>query len=124
MKDVVIGSAGCRHSNSSIVLVNDSGSNSATLCEIQYFAECKLIRPSSETQFFWIAAVKMFMVHPCKVWYGYPAQVWSTAPTSIGLHYVPVSSIASRVVFTKAKVDFGTHIGEDTVYIATPLNSK
>ena len=41
IKQVVIGSIGCRHSNSSMVLA--SIANTPTLCEIQYFAKCKLV---------------------------------------------------------------------------------
>lgn len=130
IKKVVIGSMGCRHSNSSMVLV--SIANTPTLCEIQYFAKCKLV-PVAPTQCgnhvtlkpqtLWVAAVKVFLDHQCKVWYGNPVQVWCTVPTTPGLKYVPVSAITSRVVFTKATVNFGTIIGEDTVYIITPLHS-
>lgn len=126
-KDIVIGSSGCRHSNASIVLVGESstlGTQTASLCEIQYFAECRLTQPSGESQSFWVAAIQIFMAHPCKMWYGDPVQVWSTVPNSIDIQYVPVSSIASRVVFSKTKVDFGRNIGEDNVYVVIPLKSK
>ena len=106
--------------------------NIPMLCEIQCFAKSKLV-PMAQTQSsnhdtllpqnLWVAAVKVFMDPQCKVWYGYPVQVWCTVPTTPDLRYIPVSAIISRVVFTKAKVDFGSIIGEDTVYIITPLHS-
>ena len=106
--------------------------NTPTLCEIQYFAMCKLVpvaqtqssnHITSEPQNLWVAAVKVFMDHQCKVWYGNPVQVWCTVPTSPSLRYVPVSAIILCVVFIKAKVDFGGILGEDTVYVITPLHS-
>lgn len=89
-----------------------------------------MIRPNQlqvhikpQPQNLWVAAVKVFMDHQCKVWYGNPVQVWCTVPTTPGLRYIPVSAIISRVVYIKAKVDFGSIIGEDTVYVITPLHS-
>ena len=130
-QQVVIGSAGCRHSNASLVLIDDPNiANTPTLCEIQYFAQCRLHPLTSSSgdvsqpKTIWVAAVKVFMEHPCKHWYGHPIQVWCTVPNSPYTHFVPVSSILSRVVFTKSKVNFDSIIMEDTVYIISPLVSK
>ena len=96
IKQVVIGSVGCRHSNSSMVLVRIG--NTPTLCETQSGNHDTL-----PPQNLWVAAVKVFMDHQCKVWYGNPVQVWCTVPTTPGLRYIPVSAIISRVVFKKRR---------------------
>ena len=67
----------------------------------------------------WIACVKWFMEHPCKVWYGNPVQVWTI--TASGPFFIPVENIKSRVVYSKCTRDFGRILFNDTVYVIVPL---
>ena len=45
-------------------------------------------------------------------------------PSNPYISFVPISSILSRVVYTKTKVDFGRFFGEDTVFVIIPLHIK
>ena len=78
---------------------------------------------SNETKYthvVWVAAVKWFFEHQYKVWFGHPTQVWSSA--CYPGFFIPISNIKSRVVYSHHLVNFGRIIGEEKVYIVTPLD--
>lgn len=115
LQKFTLGATDSRHSRSSIVLIQTAQQGTA-LAEIQYFAECKF-KNSSTTS--WVAAVKIYAEHPCKVWFGTPTEVWTITPTS--LSFILVSEIRSRVVYSRSEVDFGSRIGKETVFIVVPV---
>lgn len=120
----VVGAKGSRNSHSSLVLahkrISTSGCNNH-LAEILYFASCVAISNDKQhTRTIWVAAVKWFMEHQCKVWFGCPTQIWSSACYP-GYVFIPISDIKSRVVYSHHTVNFGKIIGEEKVYNITPL---
>ena len=123
VKDFVIGAKGSRHSQASLVLAKHR-SNEVGLAQILFFAECVAMnKVDGHHTKMWVAAVSWFMDHPCLVWYGNPVQVWSAASFP-GLTFIPVTSVVSRVVYTKSVCSFGQLISRDSVYIVVPLLSK
>lgn len=117
LKNYVIGSKNSRSSKASFVLTQNHDEATQTLLEINYFAQCSI-----EGSPFWIAAVTMYMEHPCRYHYGYPVQVWTITPSSVS--FIPISAIKSRVVFAQSRVNFGNIIGEETVHVIVPLESN
>ena len=102
-------------------------STATVLCEVQYFMKCKLAKISDKgapCTIMWFAAVQFMMEHQCKVWFGHPTEVWSTAPATFDFTFIPLSSIQSRVVYVKTTFNFGRVIGDDSVYIVTPLENN
>ena len=96
----VIGAEGSRHTKYSLVLANNTVTNSNTLANITFFIQCTVGSGiTSELSKIWMAAVEWYMDHPCKVWFGNPTQVWSTA-TYLGYSFILVSDIVSRIVYT------------------------
>ena len=123
----VFGAKKTNHSRSSLALSqrtlsSSSAAHSSHLAEILFFVCAVAVSKidSSSTCSLWFAAVSWFMEHQCKVWFGHPTQVWSTA-TYPGYCYIPVSDLKSGVIYSKAVVNFGRIIGEDSVYVITPL---
>ena len=50
-----------------------------------------------------------------------PTQVWSNDLTSSGSRYYLIKDIKNRVVYVNTQVNFGRHIGEDSVLIVAPI---
>lgn len=69
----------------------------------------------------WVAAVSWFMPHHCKAWFGGPSQVWATV-TFPAVVFIPACNIQSRVVYTKATIDFGPTTAQDSVYVVIPID--
>ena len=97
--------------------------NETSLAAIQYFAECTAkSNDNSEQPALWVAAVSWYMPHDCAVWFGKHTQVWATV-TFLGYSFVPFfCHIISRVLYTKADVNFGRVRGTEKVNITVPLN--
>ena len=119
----VIGARKTNHSRSHLVLAQNLGSSSDNqLAEIFFFACAVAVVKSDSTKkhYMWFAAVSWFMEHQCKFWFGSPTQVWSSTPYP-GYCFIPVSDIKSRVIYSKYVVNFGRRMGEETVFVITPL---
>lgn len=120
----VLGAKGSHHSRSSLVVAERRTSTPTynnCLGEIQHFVSCvTLSNDTKQPHTVWLAAVKWFEEHQCKVWFGHPTQVWSTTDRP-GQFYVPISDIKSRVVYSNHVVNFGRIIGEERVYVITLL---
>lgn len=116
----VVGAKHSRHSQSSLLLCQRNDSEDIGLAEVLFFVRCNVKSGSGEKPT-WMAAVSWYMPHNCSVWFGKPTQVWTTTQYP-GYCFVPVSHIKSRVVYTKASVNFGRMIGLDTVYVIVPLD--
>lgn len=85
VQNVIIGAEGTRHTKSSFVLAKNSTTNSVCLAEIVFFLHCTAISNTTNSHTRrWVAAVKWYMDHPCRVWFGNPVQVWSTARVTQG----------------------------------------
>ena len=59
----------------------------------------------------WVAAVKWYETHQCRVWFGYPVEVWGSMQEP-GYSLIPLTAIKSRVIHKKMLVNFGRIIGE------------
>ena len=118
--DAMLGAEGSRHSNSCFVLALHARSGEYRLAKILFFAECIAISDNGARVEMWVAAVSWFDVHQCKVWFGFPTQVWSTSSFQ-ELCFLPLQNIKCPVVYTKATVNFGRVIGDDVVFIVTPI---
>ena len=102
-----------------------SGEN---LMEINSFVQCTALvnhghSTNVESISKWFVCCTSYMRHPqCQAWFGYPTQVWTTvlSPETHRSYYL-LSKINSRVVFVKANVNFGRVIGDDTVFVVTPI---
>ena len=125
-KTILVGGfiLGSKNSRSALVLAKKEAANgeiSVTLAEIQYFASCNVVSADNgHTEIVWIACIKWFMEHQCRVWFGQPTQVWSSACYP-GNFFIPITDIVSRVVYSHHLVNFGRFIGEEKVYIITPF---
>ena len=124
--EFVLGAKGSHHAKTSFVLASRSVSGDRVeLAEIQFFARCAATvrsQDSSKTATLWVACVKIFLEHPCKVWFGHPVQVW-TAVASPETYLIPVTNITFRLVYTKCRRDFGI-TKDDLVYVIVPLLSN
>ena len=113
ISEFVLGAKDSRHAKTSFVLASRSVSRDRVeLAEIQL----------SKTVTLWVACVRIFLEHPCKVWFGHPVQVW-TAVASPETYLIPVTNIVSRLVYTKCRRDFGA-TKDDLVYVVVPLLSN
>lgn len=119
LSNVVVGASQSRYAKSSIVLANRSLGETG-LAEILYFAEVVMSTSCSAKTYHWVAAVKWFERHPCKVWFGNPTQIWCTSQELIH-NLIPLSAIRSRVVHSRLNVNFGRMIGSETVLVVVPL---
>ena len=116
--DSLFAADGSRHSNSCFVLALHA-SGEYRLAKILYFAECIFSVENGRNGTKWVAFVSWFEPHQCKVWFGFPTQVWCT--TSIQMSFILLQHIKCHVAYTKATVNFGRFIGEDVVFIITPV---
>ena len=121
----MISAKGSQNSRSSFVQAkwrtSTTGAYTHRLAEIQYFVSCIVVSADKkEKQIVWVAIVKWLMEHQCKVWFGYPTQVWSST-YSLGKYFILISDIKSRIVYSHHIVNFGNLIGDEKVYIITPL---
>ena len=119
--DYILAGHDRRHSHSSFVLGSYDSTLEPDYHRYNFFLECTVVtRVEREYYKKWFAVVSLFD-HPLfKVWYGYPTKVWSTVSfDNYGI--IPLSNIKCRVVYTKALVNFGCVIGQDLVYIISPL---
>ena len=125
--DFTLGATGSRHSKTSLVLASHADDKSKVeLAEILYFVKCTASLSNSASDYsvssLWFASIQTYLEHPCKVWFGNPVQVWTTVG-SPETHLIPVTSITSRLVYTKCRIDFG-RIKNDLVYVIVPLISN
>ena len=119
--DYILAGHDSRHSHSSFVFASYDSTLETGLAQVQFFLECTVVtRVEREYVKKWFAIVSLFDHHLCKVWYGYPTEVWSTVSFD-NYCIIPLSNIKCRVVYTKALVNFGRVIGQDLVYIVSPL---
>ena len=120
----ILGSKSSKFTTSSHVMVERSVDSipKSQLAEIHYFAKCVLHLPDCNTETVWVAAISFFMEHPCHVWFGFPAEVWSTV-TETDIHFIPVSSIKSRVFYTENSFNFGRILGDQKVLVVVPIAS-
>ena len=119
----IVGSAASRYSRSSIVIASSTSSDSKCLGEIQFFAKCTLYNERSKTtEIKYVAAIKFFAQHECKVWFGHPVEVWSKCfePGS-RVQFIPISNIKCRVVYTDITWNFGRYYGSQTVRVIIPI---
>lgn len=115
----ILGAKGSKHSRSSLVLARKTtnGVNSMNLAEVQYFASCTIVSAGDgHKQIMWVASVRWYMEHQCRVWFGQPAQVWSGACYP-GNFFIPITNVVSRVVYVHHLVNFGRVIGEEKIYV-------
>ena len=101
IKQVVIGSIGCRHSNSSMVLA--SIANTPTLCEIQYFAKCELV-PVAHDQTQLIASTHQTTTSKslgcsCRSVHGSSVQsmAWKSRTSLVYCSYYPQPTLHSHI---------------------------
>ena len=95
--------------------------STAALAKVCFFAKFNARNENNETLTFSVAAVSWYMFHPCHVWFGKPTQVWATTLYP-GYNFIPVSKIKSRVIHSKASINFGSVIGVDSVYVIVGLD--
>ena len=118
----VIGSVSSRRTTSSHVLVQSEPKPKLAL--IDHYLKVDVLKYPDTDQphhrSIWLAVVKFYYEHHCRVWFGSPVEVWSTVPSS-DVSYIPVINIKSRVAYSKQKVHFGRVIGSETVLIVSPL---
>lgn len=119
----VIGSKGSRLSKSSIIFAKQNISNSQQLGQVEYYAYVSFTEKQSlnKVKSIWLAFVSWCEEHPCRVWYRAPAQVWHT--TSIESSFISLQYIQCSSVSVKALVNFGRHVGDQTVIVATPMDN-
>ena len=122
----LLGSQHGRYSSSSIVKVclTNVKSDEPVLAEIQYFARCGLSvfgnhSAAPQRESVWIACIKCFQEHQCKVWFGKPTELWGTDTNSE--IFVCVTSLVCRVSYCRTSVDFGRVIGTQNVIVASPI---
>ena len=113
MGTFTLGSEKSKYTTSSLTLVNRKDYIQPQLARIQYYLQCAFRTPDSSVHTIWVAAISFFYEHPCHSWFGWPIEVWSTATTP-DTFLVPISSIKSRVVYTK----------NSTVLVISPILSK
>ena len=116
----VLGSERSKYHKSSVVLAKHADSDEIGLASIAFFAECTCVSIDEQRTMMWVAAVSWYCPHPAKIWFGQPTQVWSSQ-TQPGYSFIPIPNIRSRVVYTKATVNFG-RIGCNTVNIIVPVH--
>lgn len=104
------------------MLTESSDQGATSLSEILFFAQCTTVSTDGTTTSFWTAFITTYMEHQCKLWFGYPVQVWTVTPSTCS--FIPISAIKSRVSYSKSKVNFGSIIGEEIVYVVVPLESN
>ena len=117
----VIGAENSRHSRSSLLICQKNDSEDVALAKVRFFAKFNARNENNETLTFSVAAVSWYMFHPCHVWFGKPTQVWANTLYP-GYNFIPVSKIKSRVVHSKASINFGSVIGTDSLYVIVGLD--
>ena len=119
--EYVYGACGSRHSHSSFVLAKTNENSPLQLAMIHAFIQCIVVkRENLEKLKKWFAIASFFEPHQCHVWFGYPTEVWNAVSFQEKV-YVPIVNIKCRVVCTKTIYTFGSVIGEDSVYITSPV---
>lgn len=115
----ILGSCNSRFTTASRVIV--ALEEEEKLAEIQHFLKCA-IRYSNQhhSENFWLAAVKVYFEHQCRVWFGHPTEIWASC-TRPELIYIPLSYIKCRVAYTTLEQYFGRIIGTDKVSVVIPL---
>ena len=122
----ILGSVSSRHlTRSHIMASHPNHQNSyAHLTKIEWFAKVHLSFVPSTSQdcvsSIWIACVRFYDVHNCRVWFGGPTEVWCKSSTT-GRHYILLSSIECRVAYSEATVNFGRLIEDQSVLIVSKL---
>ena len=91
------------------------------LVEINFFAQCNVCCDEGKVEKYWLVNCTAYLEHQCRCWYGNPTQVWSNDLTSSGSRYYLIKDIKNRVVYVNTQVNFGRHIGEDSVLIVAPI---
>lgn len=121
-RSVCVGDIGIGSRYKSSVVCAQKVSGEVGLGEVCFFGEVH-VKYGCETKSQWIAAVRWYEEHPCKVWFGYPVQVWFPMQVP-GYSLIPLSAITTRVVHSKMTVNFGRHIGSQAVIVAVPLEHR
>ena len=118
----VLGSQKSHHvTKSHVMACHPDYDNQLHLARIEYY--CKLsfksegLNCSLHTE--WIAYVTFYDEHMCKVWFGGPTQVWTRSMTCS--RFIRLCSIKHRVGYCETEVDFGSHMGKQTVLVVSIL---
>lgn len=91
------------------------------LAKIEHFVKLNVKDNSKNSSYsIWMACVRFYYEHECKVWFGGPTQVWSKT-TSPDTFYIDLSHIKSRVAYCESVVDFGRIIGSQSVFVVSVL---
>ena len=117
----LLGSVEGRHKSAAFVLASPlQHTGRPKLAKIYYFAKCSYVYTTEHTSTCWLAVVKFFLEHDCRVWYGYPTEVWTKMEAS-SPSFIPLSHIASRVSYIDTQINFGRIIGTDSVFVVSPI---
>ena len=97
--------------------------NKLYLAKIEHFSKLD-IKDNQQNSVIseWVACVRFYDEHACKVWFGGPTQVW-TRSISPDSYYIKLSSIKCRAAYCKTNVNFGRVIGQQTVLVVSLLSN-
>ena len=103
-------------------MLASKSSGDVCLANVLYFAQvfCKVADGKVAE---WVAAVKWYETHQCRVWFGYPIEVWGPMQEP-GYSLIPLTAIKSRVIHKKMLVNFGRIIDVHSVVVAVPLENN
>ena len=120
--ETLFGSHSSKYFHSSFILAKGMkpSAHDTHLASINSFIHSTVVKKGdTEKVTRWLVHVSWYDSHLCRVWFGWPTDVWNTISFQDG--YIPISEIQCRVVCSKSTYKFGSVIGEDSVYITSPV---
>ena len=123
----VLGSSSSRYvTKAHVMAAHPKYPDKIYLAEVDHFAKLDIVTNRSHSKStvtsIWTACVKFYYEHDHKQWFGGPTEVW-TRSQSPDMYYISLCSVKSRVAYCETSVDFGTFIGEQTVYVVSILSN-
>ena len=124
----VIGSSSSRHvTKAHVIALHPKYTGKTYLAEIEHFAKLDIVinqtsSSSNATTSIWTACVRFYYEHDYRQWFGGPAEVWAKSKYP-DMYYLSLPSIKSRVAYCETVVDFGSGIGQQSVYVVSILSN-